>query len=344
METRKTVYNKLVTDELWKQVNDDNKDLIEEFLNYLGSIGRSKETIKQYHNDLKIFFCWYIKNGKNKFFAKINKREVIKFQGFLLNQCNMSSSRVRRLRSALSSLSIYIENILDEDYPEFRNIINKIEAPSQNMVREKTVFKLDECVSVCNKLMKTDPQLSALLAVACFSGLRKQELTRLKYEDFTEKKNMVLEGSFYFTSKIKIKGKGDRFENKFVWTKCDKWLKNWIKYREKNNVDSEFLFCFNEEGEWKQLNKTHMDSYALKLCKYFKKSYYFHSSRHFFTTYLAESGIPLRVCQFLLSHKSSEVTQRYIDIDEADNLNGFEDFFTGKIDKVDKKEKSLGDL
>lgn len=345
MGIRTTVYNQLVTEEEWKQVNFQNKELVEEFLDYLVSMKRSNETIKQYKNDLKIFFCWYLKNCKNKFFTEITRKEVIKFQGFLVSRCQMSSSRVRRLRSALSSLSIYIENILDEDYPNFRNIINRIEAPSQNMVREKTVLKVDECIDVCDKLMKEDPQLSALLAVASFSGLRKQELTRLKLLDFTDNKKMVANNSFYLTSKIKIKGKGDRLENKFVWTKCDKWLKNWIKYREENCVESEFLFCFEHKGKWNKLGKNQMDYYASKLCKYFNKKYYFHSSRHFFTTYLTESGIPINICQKLLSHKSSEVTQRYIDIDEADSLKGFEDFFTGKVDRVDKNNsKSLSDL
>jgi len=341
---RKTVYNyKLVTNEVWEQVNPDNKDLMEDFMVYLGSIGRSQKTITQYKNDLKIFFCWYVKNGKNKFFVDITKREIMRYQGFLIGTCKMSSSRVRRLRSSLSSLSGYVENMLDEDFPDFRNIVNKIEAPAQNPVRDKLVFKIDKCLKVCDELMKQDAQASALFAVACFSGLRKSELTRLKYEDFTTNKNMALDGGFYVTSKIKIKGKGDRLEKKFVWVKCDKWLQNWIKYREDNGINSEYLFCYQKDEEWHQLDKSQMDGFVYKIEKFFDGNFYFHACRHFFASFLTESGIPLRICQFLLSHKSSEVTQLYIDIDEEDNLNGFEDFFTGKANKAEKG-KSLNDL
>lgn len=48
-----------------------------------------------------------------------------------------SPARVRRVKAALSSLSNYIENILDDEYEDFRPIIRKIENPQNTPVREK---------------------------------------------------------------------------------------------------------------------------------------------------------------------------------------------------------------
>lgn len=334
--TRKTVYNNLVTEELLKQVNPENKELVEEFLEYLSSVGRSKETIFQYQHDLNAFFCWYITNGKNKHFTELKKREVIKFQGYLLNECGMSSARIRRLRSALSSLSNYIENFLDDDYEDFRNIINKIEAPTLQPVREKTILKMDEVIRVCDKLLDEGKiQLSAFLAVAVYSGLRKQELIRLLYEDFTSKKNIVY-SSFYKTSPIKLKGNRDKRESKLVWNKCDKYLLAWLDYRKQNNIECEYLFCRKVGNEYKQLIVPTVNSFVDTYNKYFDKILYMHSLRHLYSTYLLESGIPPEVVQMLLSHTDVSTTLKfYDDRDKNEALGNLSDFFSGKVDKID---------
>lgn len=344
-EGRSTVYNKgLVTPEKWELVNKENKELMAQFIEYLSSVGRSGETISQYENDLKIFFCWYLDKGKNKHFTEIKKIEVIGFQGFLLNTCKMSSNRIRRMRSSLSSLSNFVEGVMDEFYPDFRNIINKIEAPVKNTVREKTIITFDEFIKVADKLVEDDNiQLACFLTVACYSGLRKQELTRLKIKDFLEPK-MELGGNFYKTSAIKVKGRGNKVKEKYIWNKCDKWLKLWLDYRQKNNIECEYLFCRKDKGEYKQLLVATANSYATTLTKYFDKSYYNHLARHTLATELTRAGLPIDVVQFLLDHNSSETSKLYIDISDSENMEQFTDFFSGKINKVDLDKKGLGDL
>ena len=137
---RSTVYNKgLTTKEKWEQVSEENKELYEDFLSYCKSADKSQETIRVYKNGLKIFFCWNVEFNRNKFFVDIKIKDIIKYQNFLMEK-NQSSSRIRVLKSCLSSLSIYIETVEFEDYPNFRNIVNKILAPQLVKVREKTVL------------------------------------------------------------------------------------------------------------------------------------------------------------------------------------------------------------
>lgn len=345
--SRKTVYNAgLVTEEKWALVNSENKELMREFLNYLSSVGRSKETISQYENDLRIFFVWYLEKGKNKHFTEIKKREVANFQGYLLNDCGMSSSRIRRLRSTLSSLSNSIELLYDDEYPNFRNIINKIEAPANTPVREKTVVTFDDCEQVAQKLVeKGNYQLACLLAFACYSGLRKQELIRLQVKDFTSEVNMELGGSFYKTSPIKVKGRGNRVESKYVWNKVDKYLELWLEERAKLGVTSDYLFCRKADGgTWSSLLVSTMNSYSKTLEHLFGVATYWHQFRHTYPTMLTKAGIPLEVCKILLGHNTLEMSQKYVDIDETESLSAFEDFFTGKSNVVAVKKKSLEEL
>lgn len=337
--SRKTVYNaNLVTEEKWKQVLQDNKDLLEEFLEYKRSTGKSEETIYQYDSMLKIFLVWVLEYAKNKEFVDINKRDLIKFQGYCLNTLGHSPNRVRTMRSAISSLSIYIENILDDVYPDFRNIVNKIEAPTKVAVREKTVLSFDECIKVADKLLEEGKyQLACFMMTACYSGLRKQELTRLLVKDFTTDIKMALGNSFYKTTPIKVKGHGNRVEPKYVWNKVDKYLKAWLKYREENNIECDYLFCRKDKGEYSQLLVSTANSFANTLTKEFNVPIYCHNFRHLLVSELERAGLPMTVAQFLLGHSNLSVTELYNDVPKDESMEQFADFFSGKIDKVETK-------
>lgn len=341
---RKTVYNKnLVTEEKWEKVNEENKDLLGEFLDYKRSTSKSEETIKQYEAMLRIFFVWVMEKCKNKHFTEVNKREYIKFQGYLLNDLGHSPARIRTIRSSISSLGLYIENIMDDEYPDFRNLINKIEAPVKNPVREKTILSFEECEKVADKLMgRGEYQLACFLMVASYSGLRKAELTRLKIADFTTNINMALGDSFYKTSPIKVKGHGNRVESKYIWNKCDKWLRAFLQKRGEEGVECEYLFYRKDKGVYKQMLIATANSFANSLNKEFDDQLYLHSLRHLLTSELVRAGLPLDVPKMLLGHSNVSVTQLYNDVPEEDSMIQFESFFKGEIKTVNKK--GLGDL
>ena len=65
---RTTVYNNITSEEKLKQVNPENIELENDFLEYLASVDRSKGTIKQYKANLHVFWCWNLEFNKNKFF------------------------------------------------------------------------------------------------------------------------------------------------------------------------------------------------------------------------------------------------------------------------------------
>ena len=72
---RTTVYNNITSDEKTSQINPENIELMEDFLDYLQSIDRSKETIKSYRSDLLIFFTIVLEKLINKSFIDITKCE-----------------------------------------------------------------------------------------------------------------------------------------------------------------------------------------------------------------------------------------------------------------------------
>ena len=64
---RKTKHNKITSPELISQINAQNIHLMDDFLEYMRSVGKAESTIKAYTNDLYIFFVWVLQNANNKY-------------------------------------------------------------------------------------------------------------------------------------------------------------------------------------------------------------------------------------------------------------------------------------
>ena len=77
----------------------------------------------------------------NKFFIDLSKRDISKYQSYCLTELQWSPARMRRLKATLSSLSNYVENMLDDEFENFKPIVRKIENPQNEKVLEKTVFE-----------------------------------------------------------------------------------------------------------------------------------------------------------------------------------------------------------
>lgn len=290
---RKTQMNSLTTPELLKQVNPENLDILEEFLDYLRSLQRSEGTINGYLHDIQIAFVWCAQYNNNLPFVDWKKRHVIKYQNWLLYTNNNSPARVRRLKASLSSLSNFIENVLEDDYPNFRNIINKIESPKVVPVREKTVLNAEELKDALNKLVKKKRYKQAcFLALAMYSGRRKAELCRFRLVDFTPDK-LVCDGSLYKSTPIKTKGQGGgKMLECYVLAKSFKpYLDMWIEERNRLGIDSEWLFP-DKENPQEHMKISTANSYSKTYTRLIGKEVYLHSIRHFTVSELSRQGLP----------------------------------------------------
>jgi integrase len=339
---RKSIYNKITSVENWNQVSIENKNLLKEFIEYSRSTDKSEETITNYESDLNIFFTWCFLENSNKFFIDITKRDIIKFQNYLLNVQKLGSSRIRRLRSTLSSLSNYIENILDDDYPIFRNIVNKIPAPAKNEVRNKTVLTDEQIEYLLNYLVeKQEYQKACVFALAVMSGARKSELLRFKISFFTEKN--IIYGSLYKTpEKIKTKGRGRAGKplNKYILVKFKYYLDLWLKERERLNIDGEYLFYTLGNEGYEITKVSSLNSWAKSFSKILGVDFYWHADRHYLNTFLLKAGIPADVIKELFGWESVEMVSRYDDTEADEKFGKY--FDANGIKSVENK--SLKDL
>ena len=339
---RKTVYNAIFTPELYEQVSKENKEILKEFVEYLKSTDKSQQTIYQYENDIKIFFIWNLKNNNNKFFVDFTKRDVMKFQNHLLHELKHSSNRIRRIRSVLSSMANFVENIMDDLYPNFRNIINKIPAPSKQLVREKTVLEDEQVQYLLDYLVENKMyQHACAFALGVASGSRKAELLRLKPSYFVEEN--IKYGALYKTPeliKTKGRGKGKMIYRYILVSKFKPYFDLWMEEKKKLGIEEDVMFWSNHLGQWQPADITTLDSWALTFKRILGVDFYWHSLRHFFTTALSESNIPAEVIKNLVGWESVDMVSLYTDSDIDEELGKY--FDENGVKDVEKK--GLSDL
>ena len=341
---RKTKTNKVYSDELWNEVNPDNKELMDEFLEYLRSTDHSDSTIAQYRNDLRMFFIWNLTSNHNKLFTDITKRELLKMQNVHINDYEWSSNRYARYKSTLSSFSDYLEAFWDEEYPNFRNNIKKIPAPVKSPVREKSIFTEEELVAILDNLIADDKlEVAVYLALAMYSGRRKQELARFKMSYFRDE--TVVFGSLYKTDeqvRTKGRGKNGKLLNLYVLkNKFDPYLDLWRKYREENGIESEWLL-YNPNDPSSPVSVPTMDNWGVIINKYCdeKKPWYCHSMRHFMCSELGRAGLPPEVVRQLFGCSDITLVSVYDDRDMDDELGKY--FDADGI--ITQEKKKLSDL
>lgn len=344
---RITKYNRITSEESVKNILPENSVLTLDFLDYLKSINRASSTLDQYKHDLDIFFVWNLEFNNNKRFVEVTKREFARFQSHALEQWGWSPKRIRRVKSTLSSLSNFIENILDEEpeYEGYRAVVRKIENPINEAVREKTIFEDEELQRLLDHLVEQKKYMQAcMVALAMYSGRRKSELPRFKVSYFDEEN--VKFGSLYKTpEKVRTKGsKGTGNTGKLLYLYVlkqpfDPYLKLWLKNREEKEIESEWLFPKSDNNSL-PVTIDAMDRWTDAYSRFLGKPFYWHSLRHYFTTALSKQALPANVIQDIVGWSSLDMVSLYDDTSADETIGQY--FNEDGIKKVEAK--SLADL
>lgn len=343
---RTTVYNQITSEEKMKDVNPENLELENDFIEYLESIDRAKGTIKQYRANLHVFWCWNLEHNKNKFFVDLSKREIAKFQSYCINEWGWSPRRTRTVKATLSSLSNFIENILDDEYDGYKPIVRKIESPADEAVREKSIFQMEDLQPLLDTLIESEEyEKACLVALAIYSGKRKAELARFKVSYFDDE-NLICGGALYKTpEKMVTKGRGSRGKllDVYILAKQFKpYLDLWLEERSGLNIESDWLFPKFKDGQWtdEHIEISTLDSWARTFSRMIGKPVYLHALRHFFTTQLLEQNLPEGIVQTIQGWSSADMLRIYDDRSSDSQLEKY--FGENGIQNVDKK--SLDEL
>ena len=228
----------------------------------------------------------------------------------------------------------------EEEFKNYKPIINKIESPVNVPVREKTILTDEEIDKILDTLLEREEyQECAAVAILAYSGMRKGELLQMRPEYFD--KDHIVFDALHQTDLIRAKGRGKNGHQmkKWIMLSGDKYIMPWIEKRKELGIDSEWLFVVKSGDKW--IRRETFDTYMEDCTKIIGKPVYAHSFRHYVCTkMLNDYNLPTEVVREFYQWQSAEMTTLYNDRSAVDD---FGKYFSS--DGVKKQESgNLTDL
>ena len=154
MDTKIAQRSDDITDEMWAEVNEFNRDMVKEYLENQAEL--SVKSKIGYESALKIFFYWVKDNLKNKSCLDIKKKEFVRYLNWLTNR-GLSDSAIKFKKSAVSNICNYIMMMYEEEYPTFRSFVTKeMKVVKTGYVHPKVPLTPDEYINLCEELEKRE--------------------------------------------------------------------------------------------------------------------------------------------------------------------------------------------
>lgn len=322
MAEKKKVYNRIFDESKWKNVNQFNKDLMEDFLMELRAKKKSKGTIDQYMNDLRILFIFIYDELRNKPIYELKKKQ---FRNYMLwlQEKELSNARINRLMSACRSMLTFAEE--EEDYEDLiqSNPAQKVKGLTRESVRDIVFLNWNEVEIIYNELkLQERYQEALLLALAIDSAGRKNELHQVTKNCITEDGN--------FTKEV-IGKRNKRF--RLMYNDMTKEAYNlYMKQRGEDNIDALWIV---ERGEKSPISAEGLYGWVVSWRKILEdktgeyKEFNVHSFRHvaleLLSTgdhYLAKKlgkKFDLDSLKLLAHHESVDTTSGYLR-DKSDDM------------------------
>lgn len=318
MANRGKVYNRVYTPELWEKVNKENKMIMSDYLEEYKQRKKSKGTIDQYFNDLRIVFIFILTELNNRSILDLNKKDFRRFNIWCQDK-GMSNARVNRLMSAVRSMLTYVED--DEDYSYEINYASKVKGLQKEPVRvdeDDFFMTYEQIVAIKEELLKRGELKLAVLHMILFdSAGRRNEVHQIQ-------KKGLLDGN---KTNIVVGKRGKKFP--LIYLDDTKLLiKQYLEERGEDDIEG--LWIIGKGENKKPASYESLYDWVLKIAKIFSEmegreiNIFCHSYRHSRiesllqgtdTRLLDKDGKPrvyaLEEVQKFAHHSSSDVTASY---------------------------------
>lgn len=267
--------------------------------------GLSKNSIKAYASDLKLFFNFLQKEN----IQSITEVTYDNLASFMSNLTEAKKSPYTRAR-ATSSLRTFFQFLEQEKYIK-DNPTTILESPrlGRKLPDYLTVAEIDSMVDSIDLSKPFSHRNKTILEMLYSCGLRVSELVNFEIDSILAEDELV-----------RVTGKG----NKQRLVPIDGYTLKLIKLyltEERNKQDAqrgeENILFLNRFG--KRLSRVFIFNIVKKIASQagISKNVSPHTFRHSFATHLVENGADLRSVQQMLGHESISTTEIYTHLEQA---------------------------
>jgi site-specific recombinase XerD len=308
-----------ITDEMWQRTNEESRTLVEEFLSVSKQL--SPKTHKQYISCLRQFFWFVCEKFKNKPFNEITKRDFMKYMSWMQER-GLSSAAIGVRKSSVSSFCNYIENIVAEDIPSyknFRNFTRGMPSIAKNSTYDKIPITEEEYRLILKVLEERKDYLGCAWVATMYNvGCRRAELIQFKTEILSYK---IPENQNYVYSHI-VRGKGKSVDGKplkyMIPLEALKYMQLWIDNR---GYDSEYIFAVKYDGKINHISTTWGNHFCTEiLSPIVSRRINPHLFKSSCITALLAKGKDLKVIsKYVAQHNDTATTSNFYDLRNFDS-------------------------
>jgi integrase len=163
---------------------------------------------------------------------------------------------------------------------------------NNHRLRFLSELEIEALLKACDDLKTHTPHLRPIVETALLTGMRREELLSLKWEQ-------IRNGFIYLTETKSGKARQIPINNRLAQV-----LK---ALRQTNQLKSEFVFCDGKGRRFHEVKRSFTSACRRAGIEAFR----FHDLRHTFASQLVMNGIGLKAVQELLGHADIKMTMRY---------------------------------
>jgi integrase/recombinase XerD len=279
--------------------------MIDSFQKYLQDEQKSKNTIDSYIQSVRGFLNWF-DESKGVEFKKLHRENVRDYISFLKTVKGSKPKTINTKVNALVKLNEFlVESKQQEDMVLTKKDYVKVQQQFASLakVEYKDVEKFRQLI-----LESGSKRNYAIVSLLAYGGLRISEALNLKMKDFNCISREILVQD----------GKGDKTRTVFMNDKVKTALQSWLKEREKQGIESEYVFVSNRN---KRLDRTTMNKVFNDFSEKVKKEITPHDLRHFFCSHALNKGMSVHEVANQAGHSNIHTTLLYTNPSKDELIN-----------------------
>lgn len=304
------------TPEKLEKVNPKNVELIRKYFVFK-NMNLSESSKISYQSDFNQWLVYIMENYENHYILDIINEDVDDmidlledFIAFCTSVLGNNERRIQRRMSSISSFFIYLrkKRKIRENPIDF---LDRPKVSAGEKLQIKQTFLTKEQVEEIRKGLKEigDLQLELFFEFGLSTMARANAISNVKNEQINFEKNRV---------ENVLEKEGYRV-TLFPSQRTMDLIKQWLKYREEQGIENEYLFITKYGGQWKKVEKSTLQSSWIKKIGNIIgiPELHCHDLRHSGSNLLYHSGMKLEDVSLLLNHRGTDVTrQHYLEINK----------------------------
>jgi integrase/recombinase XerD len=279
--------------------------MMDSFIQYLQEEGKSENTVKGYVQSVSGFLTWF-DQSKDVEFKKLHRENVKEYISFLKT---VKESKPKTINTKVNALVKFNEFLIESKVQEELVLTKKDYVKVQQQYASLAKVEFKDVEKFRQMILDSGNKRNyAIVSLLAYAGLRISEALNLKMNDFNVVSREILVQD----------GKGSKTRTVFMNDKVKTALQSWLKEREKQGIENEYIFVSNRN---KKMDRTTVNKLFNEYSEKLGKEITPHDLRHFFCSHAIKSGLSVHEVANQAGHSNIHTTLLYTNPSKDDLIN-----------------------